>query len=136
MLPGSLGLLEGFISLWLYDSWQLSSSRSSGEWKASLLRGLYINCQAITEETSQHLCHILLVRSKSPIGRLGGSVGEASNFGSGHDLAVRGFEPRVGPCADSSEPGARFGVCVSLSLCPPPTHALSVSLSLSKMNKH
>ena len=38
--------------------------------------------------------------------------------GSGHDLAVCGFKPRIGLCADSSEPGACFGFCVSLSLCP------------------
>ena len=34
-------------------------------------------------------------------GHLGGSVGWASDFGSGHDLAVCEFEPRVGLCADS-----------------------------------
>uniref|UniRef100_A0ABI7WM50 protein-tyrosine-phosphatase n=1 Tax=Felis catus TaxID=9685 RepID=A0ABI7WM50_FELCA len=39
--------------------------------------------------------------------------------GSGHDLPVRGFEPRVGLCADSSEPGACFGFCLSLSLLLP-----------------
>ena len=39
---------------------------------------------------------------------LGGSVHEASDFGSGHDLMVREFEPRVGLCANSSEPEARF----------------------------
>ena len=32
----------------------------------------------------------------------------SSRLGSGHDLAVREFEPRVGLCADSSEPGACF----------------------------
>ena len=53
------------------------------------------------------------------------------DFGSGHDLAVREFEPRVGVCAESWEPGARFGFCVSLSLCPSRAHALSVCLSLS-----
>ena len=42
------------------------------------------------------------------MGRLGGSVGEASDFSSGHDLAVREFEPRVGLWADGSEPGACF----------------------------
>ena len=49
-------------------------------------------------------------------GRLGGSVGWASDFGSGHDLTVREFKPHVGLCADGSEPGACFGFCVSLSL--------------------
>ena len=43
-----------------------------------------------------------------------------SDFGSGHDLTVRGFEPHVGLCADSSEPGACFGFC---------------ALCLSKINK-
>ena len=70
------------------------------------------------------------------LGRLGGSVGEASDFGSGHDLAVRGFEPRVGLCADRSEPGARFGFCVSLSLPDPSLLTLLRFLSLSKINKH
>ena len=65
-------------------------------------------------------------------GRLGGSVGGASDFGSGHDLTVREFEPHVGLCADSSEPGACFRFCVSLSLCPSPAHALSLTLK----NKH
>ena len=45
-----------------------------------------------------------------------------------HDLAVRGFEPHVGLCADGSEPGACFGFCVSPSLSPSPAHALSLSL--------
>ena len=56
-------------------------------------------------------------------------------FGSGHSLTVREFEPRVGLCADSSEPGACFGFCVSLSLCPSPAHALPVCLSLSQKKK-
>ena len=61
-------------------------------------------------------------------GCLGGSVGLASDFGSGHDLAVRGFEAHVGLCADGSEPGACFGFWVSLSLRPFPTRTLSLSL--------
>ena len=48
-------------------------------------------------------------------------------------LTAHGFEPRVGLCADSSEPGACFRFCVSLSLCPSPC---SCSVSLSKINKH
>ena len=59
---------------------------------------------------------------------------EASNFSSGHDLTVHEFEPRVGLCADSLEPGARLGFCVSLSLCPSPAHA--PSLASSKINEH
>ena len=52
----------------------------------------------------------------------------------GHDLAVREFEPRVRLWADGSEPGACFPFCVSLSLCPSPVHALS--LSVPKINKN
>ena len=51
----------------------------------------------------------------------------------GHDLAVCEFEPRVRLWADGSEPGACFRFCVSLSLCPSPVHALS--LSVPKINK-
>ena len=40
------------------------------------------------------------LKTKS-MGLLGGSVGYASDFGSGHDLTVRGFKPSVGLCADS-----------------------------------
>ena len=43
------------------------------------------------------------------------------------------FEPRIGLCADSSEPGTCFGFCVSLSLCPSSASALSLS---QKINKH
>ena len=43
-----------------------------------------------------------------------------------HDLAVRGFEPRIGLCTDSLEPGACFGFCVSLSLCSSSAHILSL----------
>ena len=46
-----------------------------------------------------------------------------SDFGSGHDLVVCGFEPHVGLCADSSEPGACFG------FYPSPTCALTLSVS-------
>ena len=59
---------------------------------------------------------------------LGGSASEASAFGSGHGLTVRGFQPHVGLCADSSEPRACFRFCVSLSrLCPFPDRCLSLS---------
>ena len=64
------------------------------------------------------------------MGRLGGSVGWASDFGPGHDLTVCEFKPCVGLHADSSESGASFGFCATLSLCP----SLSLSLSLSKIN--
>ena len=61
-----------------------------------------------------------------------GSVGGVSDFSSGHDLTVHELEPRDGLCADSSEPGACFGFCVS-SLSAPPVFTLS--LSLSKISK-
>ena len=41
-------------------------------------------------------------------------------------ILVRGFEPRVGLCADSSEPGACLRFCVSLFLCLSPSRALSL----------
>ena len=63
-------------------------------------------------------------------GHLGSSVGLASDFSSGHDLMVHEFESCIGLCADSSEPGACFRFCVSLSLFPYPV------LSFSKINKH
>ena len=50
------------------------------------------------------------------------------DFGSGHDLAVLGFEPHVRLCADSVKPAWDS---VFLSLCLSPTW-----LSLSKINKH
>ena len=50
-----------------------------------------------------------------------------------HDLTVRELEPRIGLRAGSSEPGACFGFCVSLALCPSPH---SQSVSLSKINKY
>ena len=49
------------------------------------------------------------------------------DFGSGHNLAVRGFEPRAGPSIDRMEP-AWLGFSVSLPL------PCSLSLSL-KINK-
>ena len=69
------------------------------------------------------------------MGRLGDPVGEASDFGSSHDIAVHEFKPHIGVCADarSLEP-ASDSVSPFLSLPPTPVHALS--LSLSKVNKH
>ena len=67
-------------------------------------------------------------------GRLGGPIGWASNLGLGHDFVLHEFEPHVRLCADSSEPGVCFGFCVSLSVYP--STACTLSLSLSKINKH
>ena len=81
-----------------------------------------------------HSYETLCVRTVQDDKALRGAPGWLSllsvRLGSGHGLAVREFEPRLGLCADSSEPEACFGSCVSLSLCPSPTHALYLSLSL------
>ena len=77
-------------------------------------------------------------------GCLGGSVDSVSNLNSGHDIMAGEFKPRVGLCADGSDPGACFRFClplsalprsrsVSVSLCPSPAH-LPPSLSHSKIN--
>ena len=64
------------------------------------------------------------------------SVKRLSDFSSGHDLKVPEFEPHIGLCADSSEPGACFGFFVSLSLCPSPLmRVLSVSVSVCLKSK-
>ena len=41
------------------------------------------------------------------LGRLGGSVGSAFAFGSGHDLTVHEFEPRTELTAFSVEPALK-----------------------------
>ena len=54
--------------------------------------------------------------------------------GSGRDLMVCEFQPLAGLCADRVESGTCFIFCVCLSLCPSPPRALSLSVSLSKIN--
>ena len=73
------------------------------------------------------LC-LCLSKTNKHLGRLGGLVGWASNFGSGHDLMVREFGPDSGSVltAHSLDPASN-SVSPSLSLCPDPTHALSLS---------
>ena len=62
-------------------------------------------------------------------GRLVGSVSRASDFGSGHDLAVHEFDPTSGSLtALSTEPTSDP---LSPSRCLSPTCALSLSLSVS-----
>ena len=68
--------------------------------------------------------------SQTRQGHLSGSVSQASDFSSGHDLTVCGFKPCVGLCPDSSEPGTCFGFCVSLFLSAPPPMTRSLSLPL------
>ena len=56
-------------------------------------------------------------------------------FGSGHDLTVHGFEPRISLHTDSAEP-AWDSLSPNLALCPSPTHPPSVPLYLSpSLNK-
>ena len=86
-------------------------------------------------------CHVglerLLEKGKVPrqktcvMGRLGGSVGKASDFGSGHDLTVCKFEPRVRLCADTS----RSLEPASDSVSPPLSDPLMLCLCLSMINK-
>ena len=70
------------------------------------------------------------LKIEQPQGRLGGSVGWASDFGSDHDLTVCEFKPRVGLCADSSVSGLLQILRLPLSL------PLLCSCCLSKINKH
>ena len=63
-------------------------------------------------------------------GRLGDSVSQVSDFGSGHDLADREFEPHIGLAAVSMETAADPLSLFSLPcLC---AHALVLSLSQNK----
>ena len=67
----------------------------------------------------------VLKKNVQTMGRLGGSVGHASDLGSGHDLMVHEFEPHIGLSALSTDP------LLSPSFsAPPPARALSLSLSV------
>ena len=67
------------------------------------------------------------------VGRRGGSVKCLTlDLGSGHDLTVREFKPRIGLCADSADPAPDS---LPLLLLPTRAHILSISLSLSP-DKH
>ena len=63
--------------------------------------------------------------------QLGSSVNWASDFGSGHDLAVNGLEPHLRVCANSVEPALD-----SLSSSFPAPPLLEHSLFLSLKNKY
>ena len=56
------------------------------------------------------------------------------DFGSAHDLTVYEFKPCIKVHANSTEP-AWDALSPSLSASPPLMHALSLSLSLSKIIK-
>ena len=57
---------------------------------------------------------------------------ERPDFGSGHDLAVREFEPRVGLWAQNLEPASDS---VSPSLSAPPLFMLCLSLSQKQIKQ-
>ena len=63
------------------------------------------------------------------MGSLGGSAGKVTNFGPGHDLTVREFEPHIGSVltAGNLEPPSE-SVSPSLSLSVPPLPMLCLSL--------
>ena len=66
-------------------------------------------------------------------GCLGGSVCWASDFGSGHGLRAREFEPCVGLCADGLQ---TQGLETALDAVSPPPPALPlIMLSVSFKNK-
>ena len=69
------------------------------------------------------------------MGRLGGSVSSASDFGSGRDLTVGEFEPRTGSVLTSQSLEPVFGFCVSLSPCPSLVCPLSPSVSRINIKK-
>ena len=79
----------------------------------------------VIEKSFVHLSNTVSMRTcaahyyDTAFGAPGGLRQLSADFGSGHDLTVREFEPRVGLCADSSEPGPCFRFCVSLSLTLP-----------------
>ena len=60
---------------------------------------------------------------------------EGAGIASAWKDMVRGFKSLIRLCADSSEPGACFRFCVSLSVSVPPRLTLCVSLSKTKIKK-
>ena len=67
-------------------------------------------------------------------GFLGGSVSWASDFGSGHDLMVCGFQPHTGLCIVSEEP-ASDPLSLTLSAPSPLIDSLFLKYFLKKVNK-
>ena len=70
------------------------------------------------------------------MGCLGGSVGWAPDFSSGHDFLVCGFEPHLKLCAECllGAWSLFWMLCLPLSLCPSPAHALFLSVSQRWIN--
>ena len=126
--PGWLSQLSVRLSILaqVVISWFMGLSRTLGSALTTCLLGILSLPISLSFPHSQKQC--LNKHLKYKLGCLGGSVSKVSNFGSGHDLTVREFEPYIGLCADSSEPGACFGFCVSFSLSAPPRLKLCLSL--------
>ena len=84
-----------------------------------------INQMINNQRSGRPITTYQLIKNLTFQGCLGGSVGSASDFSSGHDLIVGELEPLVGLCADSSQPGACFRLCLPLSAPSPLTLCLS-----------
>ena len=86
----------------------------------------------LLKNINMHFFHYLIryLRSKINRGAWVAQLVKLLTSGLGHGLSICEFEPCVGLYADSSEPGACFGFCVSVSFSPSPTCARSLSLSV------
>ena len=107
---------------------ELILSRTFGGQKAPVIPAKCIQTHLVPVSRSVN-GELTYRASKRPLGGVPGWLGRSgsgSGFGSGHDLTVCGFEPRVGPSAVSTEPASDP---LSSSLCPSPTHSLLLSLS-------
>ena len=106
---------------------KINNSGNNRCWQWCRQRGTFLHCCwecKLVQPLWKTVWRFLKRLKIELLGCLGGSVGWVSNFGSGHDLMFHGLEPCDGLCADSSEPGAFFGFCVSLSLSVLPTLTL------------
>ena len=92
------------------------------ERQSELIRSL----SASSANTFREMYCFTLKKKKKGLGRLGGSVGEVSDFGSGHDLTVRGSSPALGsvlttqslePASESVSPSLPLPCSCSVSLC-------------------
>ena len=82
--------------------------------------------------------HLLICLRPAPRRAWGGSLGSASDFGSGHGLEVCEFEPHVGLAAVSMEPTSNpLSPCLSALplLMLMRAHALSLSLKNKQFKK-
>ena len=107
--------------------WERVSDKTHVTWRSLICSLLWLLWHVTCWVQRDSSVHIEKLK-----GRLGGSVGRVSDFGSGHDLGVCEFKPHIGLCADSS---ACFGFRVSFSLCLSPTCALSLSQKYINVKK-